>query len=150
MVILVFLSFSLLGGCGQSQSADHPKGHGQNHGNGGFAAGEIQTWITYKQQDSKLHFTFHLKNQTEQVKTFHFNTGQRYDFVIKNDQGKKILQYSDDKMFTQMVGQETLKQAEELTYDAEVSDLEKGHYTITFWLTAKNEQPRASKSFQVK
>lgn len=152
MVLMIFLSFGLLGGCGTAQSGggSHSDG-GQNGGSGGgFAAGSIQTWITDKQQGNTMHFTFHLKNQTEHVKTFHFMTGQRFDYIIKNAKGEKIKQYSHNRMFTQMVGQQKLKQAEELTYDEKVSGLSPGKYTITFWLAAKNEQPKATKSFQVK
>lgn len=153
MVLMIFLSMILLGGCGTAQSSNGSQGNGgngQNGGSGGIAAGNIQTWITVKQKGKDMYFTFHLKNQTKHVKTFHFMTGQRFDYIIKNEQGDKIKQYSHNQMFTQMVGQQKLKQAEELTYKDKVSGLSPGKYTITFWLTAKSEQPKATKTFEVK
>ncbi|HEU5140069.1 MAG TPA: BsuPI-related putative proteinase inhibitor [Bacillales bacterium] len=151
VMIMIFLSFSFLGGCGDSQSNNGgQKNSGQGNGNGGFAAGEIQTWVEYDQNGDTLLFTFHLKNQTESVETYHFSTGQRFDFIIKNNQDEKVTQYSEGRMFTQALGTEKMKQAEELTYKTKVTGLAEGEYTVTFWLTAKEEQPKASLTFTVK
>lgn len=151
VVVMFLLSFSLLGGCSGSQSDDGSSGNnGKNKGNGGIAAGGIQTWVEYEQNGDTIVFKFHLKNQTENVKTFHFNTGQRFDFIIKNEQEEKVVQYSEGKLFTQAVGTEKMKQAEELDYKTKVTGLAEGKYTVTFWLTAKEEQPKASLTFQVK
>ncbi|HET7628531.1 MAG TPA: BsuPI-related putative proteinase inhibitor, partial [Bacillales bacterium] len=122
---MLLLAFSFLGGCGQSAKSGNADGStgttsGGSQSGSGFAAGEIQTWIDWNQQGDTVKFTFHLKNQTEHVQTFTFPTGQRFDFVIKNEQGQKVKQYSEGRMFTQMVGEVTLKQAEEISYDAEV------------------------------
>ncbi|HEX7064019.1 MAG TPA: BsuPI-related putative proteinase inhibitor [Bacillales bacterium] len=150
VMIMILLSFSLLGGCGESQPDDGDQGEGSKNKGSGFAAGEIQTWVEYNQKGDTLLFTFHLKNQTENVQTFHFNTGQRFDFIIKNNQDEKVVQYSEGRMFTQAIGTEKLKQAEELTYKTKVTGLAPGQYTVTFWLAAKEEQPKATLTFTVK
>jgi hypothetical protein len=140
--------FGLLSGCGTSDSSGDQKNTSQHQG-GGIVAGKIETWIDHEQQGDTIHFTFHLKNQTEHVKTYHFNTGQRFDFVIKDEQGKVVKRFSEGKMFTQVLGEETLKQGDTLTYQAKVSGLRQGKYTVRFWLTAKEEQPEATLTFKV-
>lgn len=143
------MAFGLLSGCGTSDSSGNHTKNGNHNQGGGIVAGKIETWIDYEQQGDGVHFTFHLKNQTEHMKTYHFNTGQRFDFVIKDDQGKVVKRFSEGKMFTQVLGEETLKQGDTLTYQAKVSGLREGKYTVRFWLTAKEEQPEASLTFKV-
>ncbi|MDY0395511.1 BsuPI-related putative proteinase inhibitor [Virgibacillus halophilus] len=111
--------------------------------------GKIQTRVSSKQDDGTVHFVFHLKNESGKEKTFHFNTGQRFDFIIKDSQGKKIKQYSKGRIFTQALGEEKVKKGEELTYKAKIADLPKGKYTVTFWLTAQKEDLKASRTFEV-
>lgn len=140
--------FLIIGGCSQSQSGDN-KGNDDHEGSEGNMTGNMETSIDYNQKDSTLYFQFHLKNQTDQAKTYHFNTGQRFDYVIKNEQGEKVKRFSEGMMFTQALGEETLQQGETKTYKAKVDDLGPGEYTIEFWITDKEDQSKARATFTV-
>ena len=39
---------------------------------------------------------------------FNFKNGQRYDFIIENEEGEKVWQWSEGKMFTMALGREIL------------------------------------------
>lgn len=117
---------------------------------GGIAAGSVEPTLTYEQKNGTAIFHFKLKNQTERVVTYHFTTSQRYDYKIETTDGELVKQYSKDRMFTQVLGDLKLKQAEEADFTSKVSDLSPGKYKITFWLTAKEDGPQASLNFTVK
>jgi len=88
------------------------------------------------------HITMTLKlfNYTEEKITFHFNTGQRYDFIIEDEEGSKIWRWSEDKMFTMVLGEETLGPTNtEIIYTVEYRDkLSPGYYKVTGILVAKD------------
>ena len=77
--------------------------------------------------------TLKIFNYTEEEITFHFNTGQRYDFIIKDEEGKEIWRWSKDMMFAMVLGEETLGPTNtEVIYTAEFTDkLSPGYYKIT-------------------
>ena len=84
--------------------------------------------------------TLKIFNYIEEDITFHFNTGQRYDFIIEDEEGSKIWCWSEDKMFTMVLGEETLGPTNtEITYTAEYSDkLSPGYYKVTGFFVAQD------------
>jgi hypothetical protein len=72
-------------------------------------------------------------NYTEEYIDFHFNTSQRYDFIIEDEEGNEIWRWSHDMMFAMVLGEETLGPTNmEITYTAEYKDkLSPGYYKIT-------------------
>ena len=77
--------------------------------------------------------TLKIFNYTEEEITFHFNTGQRYDFVIEDKEGNEIWRWSKDRMFAMMLGEEVLGPTNpEVIYTAEYKGkLSPGYYKIT-------------------
>jgi len=77
--------------------------------------------------------TFKIFNYTEEDIVFHFNTAQRYDFIIEDEEGSKIWRWSDGRMFAQMLGEEILgPNNPEIIYKAEYKDkLSPGYYKVT-------------------
>lgn len=150
IMTMVLLSMCLMTGCGQSHASTGTQGiGGQDKGNSGTSSGGIQTWIDVKQTGSNVEISLNLKNQTQKEKTLHFNTGKRFDFIVKDAQGKKVHQHSDGQMYNQMAGTETIKPEKVLSYKGKVSGLKKGKYTVTFWLATKKKEPKVTRSFQV-
>ena len=84
--------------------------------------------------------TLKIFNYTEEEITFHFNTGQRYDFIIEDVEGNEVWRWSEDRMFAMMLGEEVLGPTNpEVTYTAEYSDkLSPGYYKITGILVAQD------------
>lgn len=103
-------------------------------GSGGILAGSIGPKLEQVNEDT---YRYSLKNQTEQVKTFKFTSGQRFDFSLTDQNGEQAFLFSSVASYTQDMGEETLKQAEELEYEFEIpeTDLEAGTYKLEAWLT---------------
>jgi len=91
-------------------------------------------------------------NNTEEEITFHFNTSQRYDFVIADEEENKIWRWSRDRMFAMVLGEETLgPDNPEVTYTAQYkSELSPGYYKITGILVAVDRPMRGSLTILVK
>lgn len=165
---LFILSFTLLlTACGTSEKKEADKGEpvmgdgnkqeqhqnkpGRDH-SGGIVAGSIEPKLSVMEQKTgSTLMRYELKNQTEQVKTFEFTSGKKFDYIITDKSGKKVYQYSQDHMFTQSLSKITLKQGEVFTQDIMVKNLPAGTYTIEIWLTAKNEENnyRQKKTFEI-
>lgn len=146
-VLFVLSLFSIITvGCA---NAKHPEKEGKPV-SGGIAAGNVEPTLTYDQQEKDSIFHFQLKNQTEHIVTYHFPTSQRFDYVIKTADGIIVKQFSKNHLFTQVLGGLKLKQAETADFTATVSGLKPGQYTISFWLTAKEDQPKVKLSFTIK
>ena len=55
-----------------------------------------------------ITMTFKVCNYTEDDTTFNFNTSQRYDFIIEDEEGNEIWRWSQDMMFAMVLGEEIL------------------------------------------
>jgi len=79
-------------------------------------------------------------NYTEEEIIFHFNTGQRYDFIIEDEEGNEIWRWSKDMMFAMVLGEENLgPNNPEVTYKAEYKDrLSPGYYKVTGFFVAQD------------
>ena len=77
--------------------------------------------------------TLKIFNYTKEDINFQFNTSQRYDFIIEDEEGSKIWHWSQDMMFAMVLGEETLGLTNtEITYTAEYKGkLSPGYYKIT-------------------
>lgn len=124
-----------LAACGTTESANEEPDP-ENGSSGGIAAGEIVATIEQLDDDS---YRYTLKNQTEEAVTFDFTSGQRYDFALYNENDEQVFLFSSVSTYTQALGEETIKQAEELSYEFDVPqlDLAAGTYKIEAWLTPK-------------
>jgi len=79
-------------------------------------------------------------NYTKEDINFQFNTSQRYNFIIEDEKGNEIWRWSEDKMFTMALGEETLgSDNPEIIYTAEYKGkLSPGYYKVTGILVAKD------------
>lgn len=88
-----------------------------------------------------IKMTLKVFNYTEGDIVFHFNTSQRYDFIIEYEEGNKVWRWSEDRMFAMMLGEEVLGPTNpEVTYIAEYKDkLSPGYYKITGIFVAQDK-----------
>jgi hypothetical protein len=101
-----------------------------------------------------------LKNSTEIPISVIFPTSQRFDFVVRDALGVEVLRWSDKKMFSQVVGQETLTNdswrfpAEIKLQNRDKKILPAGFYTLTGYLTSQGAGSGAglsgTASFEIK
>ena len=59
-------------------------------------------------RDTTVGLVFHLTNSGTQPVVLEFNTAQRYDFEVRTTAGNIVWRWSDDQMFAQMMGSETI------------------------------------------
>lgn len=96
--------------------------------------------------------TFEIFNYTEEDVTFHFNTSQRYDFIIEDEEGNEVWRWSEDRMFAMMLGEEVLGPTNpEVTYIGEyTNNLSPGYYKITGIFVAQEKPMSGSIIIEVK
>lgn len=72
-------------------------------------------------------------NYTPHRMTFTFPDAQRFDFEVKNEEGKVVYRWSKGKSFAQMMGEKTLgPETREVTYRATLrEELMAGNYVVT-------------------
>jgi len=80
-------------------------------------------------------------NYIEEDVTFHFNTSQRYDFIIEDEEGNEIWRWSQDMMFAMVLGEEILgPNNPEITYATECKGkLSPGYYKVTGFFVAQDK-----------
>jgi Intracellular proteinase inhibitor len=156
-VILFIICISIvMSGCGKADSSNQPEGREEavmgdgkqdgkkkrpEDGQSGIVAGSIESSLKVlePQNEKGILFRYELKNQTEKEKIFEFSTSQKFDYVIKDKNGKIVYQYSKDHMFMQVLTSLKLKPADTFKQDILVKDLESGTYDLEVWLTPKGE-----------
>jgi hypothetical protein len=96
--------------------------------------------------------TFKVFNYTEEDIVFHFNTAQRYNFIIEDEEGNKIWRWSKDMMFAMVLGEEVLGlHNPEVIYTEEYKGkLSSGYYKVTGIFIAKDRPMFGSIIIEVK
>lgn len=141
--ILLLLGF-LLVGCSTAN-----KGVETNSDGSGIVAGEM---VATLKENSPLIFQYEVKNQMEEEVTLEFTSSQRFDYSVETKEGEEIYLFSSVASFLQVVGEETVKQGETLSYDIDLRDLDlkAGRYILTAWMTPKDGKAyRVMKEFTV-
>jgi hypothetical protein len=81
----------------------------------------------------------HVTNPTASAVTLEFRTGQRYDFTVRRADGTHVWRWSDDMMFTQALGEETVVPGGWLQYrESWASGGARGRYVVEARLTSSN------------
>ena len=99
-----------------------------------------------------ITMTLKVFNYTEEEITFHFNTGQRYDFIIEDEEGNEIWRWSEGRIFAMALGEEILGPSNsEVIYKAEYKDkLIPGYYKVTGFFVAQDRPMSGSIIVEVK
>ena len=136
LVIIVVVVFSLLGlwliASGNATSEERNMNYGIS----------VMTNKMIYSVGEPITMTLKIFNYTEEDIFFHFNTSQRYDFIIEDEKGNEIWRWSKERMFTMVLGEETLGPTNtKIIYTAEYRDkLSPGYYKIKGILVAKDRQ----------
>lgn len=98
------------------------------------------------QQVNENTYRYSLINETGEPHTFDFTSSQRYDFSLANESGEEVFLFSSVSTYMQALGEESLEQGDQLSYEFEIPalDLEPGTYELTAWLT-----PRQGETYEV-
>ena len=93
--------------------------------------------IQKNKEDNDYLFVYTVENDKDQPVKLTFNSGQTFDYILKDQSGKTIIQYSKGKSFTQAIIEKELVKGAKLSHDIILKDLEPGKYTLEVWLTAQ-------------
>ena len=91
-------------------------------------------------------------NYTEEKITFQFNTSQRYDFIIEDEEGIEVWRWSKDRMFAMALGEEILRPSnpEVICTEEYKGKLSPGYYKVTGIFIAKDRPMSGSIIIEVK
>lgn len=128
--LLLLIAAMLLAACG-TESDNLPE---DPESGGEIIEGEVTSTI---EETDNGTYRYTVKNDTQEAVTFNFTSGQRYDFTLTDEQGIEVFRMSSVSMYTQALGEEILRQGEELQYEIQVpeANLEPGTYTLEVWMT---------------
>ncbi|MDE4084330.1 BsuPI-related putative proteinase inhibitor [Planococcus maritimus] len=128
--LLLLMAALMLAACG-TESDNLPE---DPESGGEIIEGEVTSTI---EETDNGTYRYTVKNDTQEAVTFNFTSGQRYDFTLTDEQGNEVFRMSSVSMYTQALGEEILRQGEELQYEIQVpeANLEPGTYTLEVWMT---------------
>ncbi len=87
-----------------------------------------------------IGLTLELQNNSDQPLVLDFSSGQRYDFAILRTPADTVWSWSEERMFMQMLGQETVQPNQVLVYREQVSpQLPAGTFTIAGRIVAQDQ-----------
>ena len=99
-----------------------------------------------------IKMTLKVFNYTQEDIIFHFNTSQRYDFIIEDEEGNEVWRWSKDRMFAQMLGKESLGQdnPEVICTEEYKNRISPGYYKVTGIFVAQEKPMSGSIIIEVK
>lgn len=96
--------------------------------------------VEVKRENNTYYFEYIVENKSEHSVHLTFNSGQKFDYILRNEAGEILKRGSDGKFFTQAIIEQDLEAGGQLTYDIVLKDLSPGNYTLEAWLTAGSEE----------
>ena len=137
-VMLVLFGLTMLGCRGEQAAAG---AESRSVREAGFGVSVATDRAVYTVGEPIIIIELQVFNRTGKEITLNFRDAQRYDFVIEDEEGNKMWQWSAGMMFAQVLGQETLGPGkEELTYSATYEEkLTPGKYKVTGVLFAQDK-----------
>ncbi|RXJ02050.1 hypothetical protein DS745_08135 [Anaerobacillus alkaliphilus] len=100
----------------------------------------IQVELVAKENVDKL-YQFKLVNTTDKDITLTFANLQEYDFIIKDQTGSKVYQYSDDRMFGEAFVEKTIAAKDSIIMEIDLTEviptLDSGIYSLEIWSSAR-------------
>ena len=93
-----------------------------------------------------IKMTLKIFNYTEKDVVFYFNSAQRYDFIIEDEEGNEVWRWSKDRMFAMVLDEETLgPDNPEGIYTVEYKDrFGPGYFKVTGIFVAQNRSMSGS------
>jgi Intracellular proteinase inhibitor len=146
MVMLV-LAAGLLSACGTGNNANG-NGEGVKKENltenpkQNEIAAPFHSSIEIKAENNSVIINYKVKNLSGEPQKLSFPNGLQADFIVYDEKGLKVKQYSDDVMSTQAITELNLENNQEIQNSFTISDLYNGSYRIEVFLTAEEEEAK--------
>ena len=152
--MMIVLLVGLLSACGTGNqtngnnevmkkkvAAENPK---QNE-----IAAKVHPSIEMKEENNSTIINYKVKNISGGPIKLFFPSGLQADYIVYDEEGKKVKQYSDEVMSTQAITEMTFENNQEIQNSFTISDLYNGTYKIEVFLTAEEEQAKVVMDFLV-
>ncbi|SCY89561.1 BsuPI-related putative proteinase inhibitor [Alkaliphilus peptidifermentans] len=113
----------------------------------GVKTDAFETKGSYEIKDNSVVFDFELINHHNKTQKMEFSSGQQFEVIIANEEGKEIYRYSDGKFFTMALVYLQMKPGESIswsdTWDMKDKNgvlIEEGEFTATIRILAMNRE----------
>ena len=149
MIILIIIAVMVFSGLGLWLTAYGNATSEERNMNYGISL--MTDKMSYSVGES-IKMTLKIFNYTQEDIGFYFNTSQRYDFIIEDEEGNEIWRWAEDRMFAMMLGEETFgPDSPEIIYATEYQgQLSPGYYKITGIFVARDRPMSGSIIIEVK
>lgn len=116
---------------------------------GGVVPSELGATMNVRVEGDTVRLVLHVTNLTDDAVTLEFATAQRYDFEVSRVDGGVVWRWSDEMMFAQVEGRETLEPGESRRYEETwVAPTAAGSYVATGRLTSGNRPVELRTEFE--
>jgi hypothetical protein len=112
-------------------------------------AAKVHPSIEIKEENNATIINYKVKNISGGPLKLSFQSGLQADYIVYDDQGKKVRQYSEEVMSTQAITEMTFDNNQEIQNSFTLTDLYNGTYKIEVFLKAKEEQARVVMDLKV-
>lgn len=158
VVLLFVMSLFIISGCGTAEKEEAlpvnagdgekvetetpPEQEGEEPGGDENVVEKLQTNLSIQSEKDEATFKISLKNTSDHSVKVTIPSGQKYEIVVTDTNGKEVYRYSIDKMFIQMIEEMELKPGEEKVWEEpwdytsnDGTRLAPGEYKATILLT---------------
>jgi Cu/Ag efflux protein CusF len=137
------LVFGLLTGCGSGANTNGGSEENKTESpKKDSIAANFLTFIETKEENNSIIVNYKVKNISGNSRTLTFSSGLQADYIVYDQEGKKVKQYSDKAMSTQAIKEITLGNNQEIENGFTITDLINGQYKIEVFLTAAEEEAK--------
>ncbi|MFJ5760709.1 BsuPI-related putative proteinase inhibitor [Neobacillus sp. NPDC093182] len=152
--MMIVLLAGLLSACG---TGNQTNGNGEvvkkenpiDHPKQSEIAASVHPSIEIKEENNSTIINYKVKNISGSPLKLSFPSGLQADYIVYDEQGNKVKQYSEEVMSTQAITEMTFDNHQEIQNSFTITDLYNGTYTIEVFLTAKEEQARVVMDLKV-
>jgi hypothetical protein len=152
--MMIVLLVGLLSACGTDN---------ETNGNGGALkkqnsivnqkqseiAARVHPSIEIKEENNSTIINYKVTNISGGPLKLSFPSGLQADYIVYDENGKKVKQYSEEVMSTQAITEMTFDNNQDIQNSFTLTDLYNGTYKIEVFLTAMEEQARVVMDLKV-
>lgn len=140
-ILMIVLLGGFLSACGTGNNTNGSSAPVKNEKQTEIIA-KFHPSIETKEENNSIKINYKVKNVSGASQKLTLPSGLQADFIIYDEEGKKVKQYSDEVISTQAIIDVIVENNQEITNEFIISDLYNGRYSIEVFLRAKEEQAK--------
>jgi len=108
----------------------------------------LQGTLAVEETGGGAEFTYTVENAGDDPAEVTFMSGQSFDITVTDD-GEEVWRWSQGRMFTQAIREETIAPGDTRTFSGEWTDPNPGTYEATATLAAQSQTAEATAEFSI-